>query len=129
MDLRCESRAAQKKREPKPRVLYLLNRWLFQLFSSVVDVRDAFVDVQYFVTLHRLLGTPDILELRSLERRGTARLAFIIIGLVGLVGDIDAGHICYCNHSCLLTLSAKPSPSLGIPIKSQRLLKIPSVRN
>ena len=81
------------------------------------------------VTLHGLLGTPGNLELRNLERRDTARLAFIIIGLAGLVGDIDVGHICYCNHSCLLTMSAKHSPSLGIPIESQRLLRTLGVRS
>ena len=43
------------------------------------------------VTLHGLLGIPSNLELRNLERRGTARWAFIFIGLADLVGDIDAG--------------------------------------
>ena len=60
------------------------------------------------VTLHEWLGTPGILELRSLERRGMTRLAFIIVGLVGLMGDIDVGHICCCNHFCLLTMSVTP---------------------
>ena len=45
------------------------------------------------ITLHELLRTLDNLELRNLERRGTARLAFIIVGPAGLVGDIDAGHV------------------------------------
>ena len=81
------------------------------------------------VSLHELLGTPGNLELRSLERRGTARLAFIIIGLTGLMGDIDAGHMCCCNHFCLLTMSATLSPSLSIPFESQRLLGTPGVQN
>ena len=44
------------------------------------------------VTLHGLLGTLDNLDLRNLERRGTVRLAFNIVGLAGLVGDVDAVH-------------------------------------
>ena len=81
------------------------------------------------VMLHGLLGTPGNLELRSLERKGTTRLAFIIIGLAGLVRDINVGHICYYNHSYLLTMSAKPLPSLIIPIESQRLLGTLGIRN
>ena len=57
-DLRCESHAAQKKRGPKPRVLYLLNRWLFQLFPSIVDVHGAFVDVQHSGYTSRVVGNP-----------------------------------------------------------------------
>ena len=49
--------------------------------------------VSISVILNELLETPGNLELRNLERRGTVRLAFITIGLAGLVGDIDAGHI------------------------------------
>ena len=42
------------------------------------------------VTLHRLLGSPDNLELR--KRKGMVRLTFNDIGLAGHVGDVDAGH-------------------------------------
>ena len=45
------------------------------------------------IMLYWLLGTPGNLLLRNLERRGTARLAFIIVGLAGLMGDVDAGHM------------------------------------
>ena len=76
--------------------------------------------------LHGLLGTPSNLELRNLVRRGTARWAFIFIGLAGLVGDIDVGHMCCCSHFYLLTTSATPLPSLGISIESQRLLGTPA---
>jgi len=55
------------------------------------------------VTLHELLGTPVNMELRNLERRGTARLTFIIVGLADLVGDVDAGHMCCYSHFCQLT--------------------------
>ena len=68
------------------------------------------------VTLHGLLRTPGNLELRNLKRRGTPRLAFIVVGIVGLVRDIDAGHMCCCSHFCLLTMRATFSPSLSIPI-------------
>ena len=57
-DLRCESRVAQKKRGLKPRVLYMLNRWLFQHFPSVVDVCGAFVDVQHSSYASRVVGDP-----------------------------------------------------------------------
>ena len=40
-----------------------------------------------------LMRTPCKLSLLSLGRSFAARLAFIIIGLAGLIGDIDAGHI------------------------------------
>jgi len=75
------------------------------------------------------MRTPYKLSSLSLGRSFAVRFAFIIIGLAGLVGDIDVGHICCCNHSCLLTMSAMPSPSLGIPIESQRLLRTPGIRN
>jgi len=42
-----ESDAVQKRRGVEPRVLYLLDRWFFQLLPSVIDLRDAFVDVQH----------------------------------------------------------------------------------
>jgi len=38
------------------------------------------------------MGTLGNLELRNVESRGVARLAFDDVGLAGLVGDIDAGH-------------------------------------
>ena len=79
-------------------------------------MRDAFVNVQHSGYALRVIRDPRYLELRNLERRVTAKLAFIIIDLVGLVGDIDAGHMCCYNHFCLL--SAMPSPSLGILIES-----------
>ena len=44
------------------------------------------------VMFHGLLGAPGNLKLRNLERRGTARLAFIFVGLAGLVGDVDVGY-------------------------------------
>ena len=44
------------------------------------------------VILHGLLGNPDNLELRNVERRGVARLAFNDVGLAGLVGDVDVDH-------------------------------------
>ena len=75
------------------------------------------------------LRTPGNLELRNLERRGTSRLAFIIVGLAGLVRDIDAGHMCCCSHFCLLTMSATLSSSLSILIELKRLLGTPGIRN
>jgi len=44
------------------------------------------------VTLHGSLGTPGNLKLRNLKRRSMGRLAFIIVGLTGLVRDIYTGH-------------------------------------
>ena len=47
----------------------------FPLRSSIIDVRDAFVDVQHFGYASQIVGDPGNLELRNLERRGMARLA------------------------------------------------------
>ena len=55
-------------------------------------MRETFVDVQISVILHGLLGTPGNLELRNLDIRGMTRLAFIVVSLAGLMGDVDAGH-------------------------------------
>ena len=55
-------------------------------------MRDAFVSIQHFGYASRVVGTPGNLELRNLKRRGTTRLAFNIVGLAGLVGDVDAGY-------------------------------------
>jgi len=44
------------------------------------------------VTIHELLGIPNNLELRNVERRGVARLAFNDVGLAGLVENVDRGH-------------------------------------
>ena len=52
------SDAVQKRRGLEPRVLYLLNRWLFQLLPSVIDVRDAFTDIQYFGYTSRVVQNP-----------------------------------------------------------------------
>jgi len=37
--------AVQKRHGVEPRVLYLLDRWCFQLLRSVIDVCDAFINV------------------------------------------------------------------------------------
>ena len=55
-------------------------------------MRDAFVDIQHSGTLHGLMGTLGNLELRNVESRGVARLAFDDLGLAGLMGDVDVGH-------------------------------------
>ena len=44
------------------------------------------------VKSHGLLGTPSSLELKNVERRSMARLAFNDVGLADLVGDVDAGQ-------------------------------------
>ena len=44
------------------------------------------------VMFYGLLATPDNLELRNVERRGIAKLAFNDVGLAGHVEDVDAGH-------------------------------------
>jgi len=66
----------------------------FQLLPSVVD---AFVDVQHSGYTLQVVGNPGNLELRNVERRGMARLAFNDVSFVGLVGDVDAarnGTVC-----------------------------------
>jgi len=44
------------------------------------------------VTFRGLLGTLGNLELSNLEKKSMARLAFIIVALAGLMGDVDPGH-------------------------------------
>jgi len=81
--------------------MYLLARWLFQLLPSVVDVRDAFVNVQHSGYASRVVGDPVNLELR--KRRGVARLASNDVGLAGVMGDVDAGHardVARNSHIC-----------------------------
>ena len=56
------------------------------LLSTCVSLLSTF-DIS--VTLHGLLGTPGNLELR--KTKGEAKSAFNNVGLVGLVGDVDAG--------------------------------------
>ena len=41
---------------------------------------------------HGLLRIPDNMELRNIEKRGVARLAFNDVGITGFVGDVDTGH-------------------------------------
>jgi len=47
-----------KETLPEPRILYLLSRLLFQLPLSIVDVRDAFVDIQHSGYVSRVVGGP-----------------------------------------------------------------------
>ena len=69
----------------------------FYLLSTCVTPLSIF---NILIALHRLLETPDNLELRNIERRGVARLSFNDVSLTGLMGnvdvslmgDVDVGH-------------------------------------
>jgi len=52
------SNAVQKRHRVKPPVLYLLDRWIFLLLPSIVDVRDVFVDIQYSGYTSRVVRDP-----------------------------------------------------------------------
>ena len=56
-------------------------------------MRDALIDVQHSGYVSRVVGNAGNLKLRNLERRGMTKLTFILVGLAGLVGDVDAGHV------------------------------------
>ena len=61
----------------------------FHLLSTCAMLLSTF---SILSTPHGLSGIPGNLELRNVERRGMARLAFDNVGLTGLVRDIDGGY-------------------------------------
>ena len=61
----------------------------FHLLSTCMTPLSIF---NILIALHRLLETPDNLELRNIERRGVARLSFNDVSLAGLMGNVDVGH-------------------------------------
>jgi len=74
----------------EPRILYLLERWLFQLLMPVLDACVVSVDVQRSGYAVWVFGNLRNLELR--KRTGMNRLNISNANLTGLMGDVD---VCY----------------------------------